>query len=128
MDQHIGERFAQALATKDATALLGLLEPDVDFRALTPNRFWEANSATEVVDEIILGTWFDPNDHIQPLEDMQTSPVPDRDPASNKLRGKNAAAVFLVEQQAYFAVEHDRINWLRILCSGYRAIATAESA
>jgi hypothetical protein len=128
MDQHIGERFAQALATKDAPALLGLLEPDVDFRALTPNRFWEANSASEVVDEIILGTWFDPDDHIQSLEDMQTGSVADRDRVSYQLRVQNGDRVFLVEQQAYFAVEHDRINWLRILCSGYRAIDTAESA
>jgi hypothetical protein len=128
MDQHIGERFAQALATKDAPALLALLEPDVDFRALTPNRFWEANSASEVVDEIILGTWFDPNDHIESLEDMQTSSVADRDRVSYQLRVKNGDGMFLVEQQAYFAVEHDRINWLRILCSGYRAVDAAESA
>jgi hypothetical protein len=128
MDQHIGERFAQALATKDAPALLGLLEPDVDFRALTPNRFWEANSASEVVDEIMLGTWFDPTDHIQSLEDMQTSSVADRDRVSYQLRVKNGDRVFLVEQQAYFAVEHDRINWLRILCSGYRPIDAADSA
>ena len=31
---------------------LDVLAPDVDFRAMTPNRFWESRSAREVVEEI----------------------------------------------------------------------------
>ena len=33
-----------------------------------------------------------------------------------------AEGTFLVEQQAYFGVERDRIDWLRIMCSGYRRV------
>jgi hypothetical protein len=45
MHDRIGERFAHALATKDAQGLLAVLDPEVDFRGLTPGRFWEASSA-----------------------------------------------------------------------------------
>ena len=51
----IGERFVRAIAAKDRQGLLDLLAPHIDFRAMTPSRFWEASSAAEVVDEVILG-------------------------------------------------------------------------
>ena len=122
MDDGFGERFAQALASKDRPALLGLLGAEIDFRALTPKRFWEADSAEVLVDDIVLGTWFDANDHIEALEEVQTGSVADRDRVSYRLRIVNPDGVFLVEQQAYFGVDDDRINWLRIMCSGFRAI------
>ena len=34
MDVPIGERFARAIAAKDASALLGILASDIDFRAM----------------------------------------------------------------------------------------------
>ena len=43
MDNDIGQLFAEALAKKDAPGLLDVLDPDVDFRGLTPSRFWEAS-------------------------------------------------------------------------------------
>ena len=49
--------FAQALATKDSEALRAVLHPDVDFRGLTPNRFWEAHDRDAVLD-IVFGVWF----------------------------------------------------------------------
>lgn len=122
MDDGFGERFAQALARKDRPALLGLLDAAVDFRGLTPQRFWEADSAEVLVDEIVLGTWFDSGDQIEALEEVQTGSVADRDRVSYRLRVVNADGAFLVEQQAYYGVDGDRISWLRIMCSGFRAI------
>jgi hypothetical protein len=126
MHDGIGERFAQALAKKDQQELLDVLDPEVDFRGLTPGRFWEATSATAVVDDIILGAWFEADDHIDSLEDVQLGSVADRDRVSYLLRVSNPDGVHLVEQQAYFGVENGRINWLRILCSGYRPIGDTE--
>jgi hypothetical protein len=123
MDNGFGERLAQALARKDRPGLLGLLDAEIDFRGLTPNRFWEAGSAETLVDDIILGAWFEADDHIEALEDVQLGSVADRDRVSYRLRIVNPDGVFLVEQQAYFGVNDDRINWLRIMCSGFRAIA-----
>ena len=126
MHDGIGQRFAQALAKKDTQGLLDVLDPEVDFRALTPGRFWEATSAKAVVDEVILGAWFEADDHIDSLEDVQLGSVADRDRVAYLLRVSNRDGIHLVEQQAYFDVENGRINWLRILCSGYRAIADTE--
>ena len=50
-----------------------MLAPDVDFRALTPNRTWEASDADAVV-EIILGSWLEPKDEVEELLDVQHRP------------------------------------------------------
>lgn len=111
------------MATKDAPALLELLHPEVDFRAMTPGRVWEANVASAVVDDIILSKWFDTTDVIESIEGIETDTVADRSRVGYRFRVNNADGAFLVEQQAYFDVEGDRISWVRILCSGYRAIS-----
>jgi hypothetical protein len=118
----IGERFAQALAAKDRAALRDVLDPAIDFKALTPRKFWEASSADALVDEVILGAWFEPKDHIDSLDEVRTSSVADRDHVSYRLHLTNPDGSFLVEQQAYFSVEGERIVYLRILCSGYRPL------
>ena len=118
----MGPRFARALAAKDTTGLRQVLAPDVDFRGLTPGRAWEASSADELVDEIMLGAWFDEKDEVQELEDVQVGAVVDRQRVSYRLRVANPDGVFLVEQQAYFDVEGDRITWLRVICSGFRPV------
>jgi hypothetical protein len=122
MPTEIGERFAEALAKKDVPTLLDVLDPEIDFRGLTPGRFWEASSATALVDDIILGAWFEADDHIDALEHVELGSVADRDRVAYLLRISTPDGTFVVEQQAYFGVENGRINWLRILCSGYRPI------
>lgn len=116
----LGTRFARALAAKDAGALHDVLAPGVDFRALTPNRFWEATSAAEVVDSVLLGAWFEPTDHIDSLESVTCDSVADRERVTYLLRVTNCDGPFLVEQVAYYAAEADRIGWLRVMCSGFR--------
>ncbi len=32
----------------------------MDFRALTPGRVWDASTPDAVIDEVILGSWFEP--------------------------------------------------------------------
>ena len=120
MPSSVGERFARALATKDRDALLDLLDAQVDFRGLTPGRPWEADSATALVDEVLLGAWFEDSDRIEALEEVQVGSVADRERFSYRLRVENAEGAFVVEQQAYADVDDDRISWLRIMCSGFR--------
>jgi hypothetical protein len=115
-----GEAFARAIAAKDGDALKKLLSPDLDFKALTPGRFWEADSVEVIVDEVILGSWFDPSDEIEALESVETSKVAERDRVAYRLRIRNPDGVFLVEQQAYYDTDGERIRWLRILCAGYQ--------
>ncbi len=120
METLLGEQFAAAIARKDAPALLALLDPQVDFRALTPGRFWETSSARELVDDVIFGRWFEPTDHIESIESIESGIVGDRHRVAYQLRVVNDDGPFLVEQQAYFEVAGDRITMLRIMCSGFR--------
>jgi hypothetical protein len=123
----VGERFARAIAAKDAPALLDVLAPDVDFRAMTPGRFWEANSAKEIVDDVIFGRWFDSSDRIDALESVESGTVADRERVVYRFRVTNADGAFLVEQSAYYEVIDDRISWLRVMCAGYRPVPASSS-
>lgn len=118
----IGERFARALAAKDHAALRGLLADPVDFQALTPRRHWQATAPGDVVDEVILGTWFGAGDDIEALESLSSDRLPGREHVSYLLRVRNAAGEHLVEQQAYYNTEGERISWMRVLCSGYQRL------
>jgi hypothetical protein len=122
MGTDLGESFARAIAAKDAPALLELLSPEVDFRAMTPGRFWEASSAAEVVNDVILGHWFEASDRIDGIDAIESDDVVDRHRVGYRFRVTNADGTFVVEQQAYFGVEHDRIDWLRVMCSGYQPV------
>lgn len=112
--------FAVALASKDAAGLSALFSPDVSFRGLTPGRSWSADSAGEVVADIILGTWFGPDDTIEGLDEVQTGHVEDTQRVSYRLRVRTPEGSYTVEQQAYYRVSDGQIKWMRSLCSGYR--------
>jgi hypothetical protein len=115
----VGERFARAIAAKDAPALLGMLAAQVDFRAMTPGRFWEADSAVELVNDVIFGHWFKPADRIEAIEAIEHDVVVDRERVGYRFRVTNEGGTFIVEQQAYLSVQDDEVAWLRIMCAGY---------
>jgi len=115
-----GERFAQALAAKDSAGLCALLADPVDFQALTPGRHWQADTGSQVVGEIILGTWFGPGDHILELVSVTTGRVAEREHVTYRVRVRRAGSDYLVEQQAYYDTDGERIAWMRVLCAGYQ--------
>jgi hypothetical protein len=115
-----GERFVRALAAKDDAELLAVLDPSVDFMGLTPGRSWEATSARELVDDVLLGPWFEPTDRIDELVRVELEEVVDRRRVGYRLRVTNADGPHVVDQQAYYAVDGERITWLRIMCAGFR--------
>ncbi|HEU4810821.1 MAG TPA: hypothetical protein VFT00_01650 [Nocardioides sp.] len=117
----IGEELARALAGKDAPAVRRLLADDVDFKALTPGRFWEAGSVDEVV-EVFFGSWFEPSDEIRALLDVRTGEVGDRQSVTYRLQVHNDDGGHEVEQQAYFSTVDGRVSFLRVLCSGYMPV------
>jgi hypothetical protein len=119
MTTNIGERFARALAEKDAGALKALLRADVDFRALTPGKFWESTDPAEIVDETLLGTWFDPTERITDVLAIETDSLGSRDRVAYRFHVSSPDGEFTVEQQAYYETEGDEISYLRIMCSGY---------
>lgn len=115
----VGRDFATALAAKDFERVVGLLAPGVDFRGLTPRRAWEASSAEQVKSEI-LSVWFDDSDHIDEVLAVETGTFADRQTVTYSFRGHNDDGPFVIEQQAYLTERDGRIEWIRVLCSGFR--------
>ncbi len=117
--QTIGAAYARAVAAKDYDQLRRLLAPEIDFRALTPNRTWEASDAETLIREIVQ-QWFDDEDEIKRLESVQTDAVGDRERVGYRFAVRNPEGDFLVEQQAYLTSRDGRIEWMRVVCSGFR--------
>jgi hypothetical protein len=117
-----GERFARALARQDKDGLCAVLAGTVDFRALTPRRHWQASTGRQAAEEIILGQWFGAGTSIEELCSVVTGQVADCFHVAYRMRVLDSGTEYLVEQQAYYRTDGPRINWMRILCSGYRPI------
>ncbi len=117
-----GRAYARAVAGKDRSGLLDLLADDVDFRALTPGRAWEAGTSAEVAD-VLFGSWFEPQDDIVGLISAEEGPaVEDTRQLTYRFAVRNPDGDFTVEQQAYFRTSRGRIGYLRVMCSGYREV------
>jgi hypothetical protein len=117
----LGERFVAALATRDTDALIGLLSPDVDFRGMTPGRFWEASAPDSVL--AILYQWFEPTDVVEEVVDVVNSSVVDRHCIDYRFRVRNPDGLHEVEQRAYYDGDGDgRIALMRVICSGFRPL------
>jgi hypothetical protein len=119
MAELIGGELARALAKKDAVGLKALLRSDVDFRAMTPGKIWEATDADVIVDETILGTWFGPERQITDVLAIDTDSVGSPDRVGYRFKGTRPEGDFIIEQQAYFETDGEKISWLRIMCSGF---------
>ena len=115
----LGAEFAHALAAKDTARLRALLHPEVDFRGMTPRRFWEAEDPDAVL-EVLLGSWFEDSDEIEALERVESDAFADRQRVGYRFAVTNPDGRFVVEQQAYLAERDGRIGWMRVVCSGYR--------
>lgn len=118
--EDLGRQFAAAFAARDATALRVLFSDDVSFRAQSPGLGWEADSAGELIDGILLGRWLEPSDVVDRVETVETAMIGARCRVGYRLRGVNPDGRFVVEQQAFFDVAGGRITWLRMLCSGFQ--------
>jgi hypothetical protein len=114
-----GERFAGAIAAQDLAGLRAVLAAEVDFAALTPARHWIATDRRQV-EEVILGKWFAPDRHVRQLCWVTTGQVGDCRHVSYRLHVDKDGAEHIVEQQAYYTTHNGKIDWIRVICSGYR--------
>ena len=120
-----GEAFARAIAAKDQAALRAVLADTIDFQALTPGRFFQAQSGTQAAVEIILGTWF-ARAQMDELCAVTAGQVAGREHVAYRVRLHAGGDEYLVEQQAYYETADDgRISWMRVLCSGYQPLLPA---
>lgn len=117
------EAFAGAVVARDFDRVRAMLDPQVDFRAMTPSRIWEADEPAGVVD--VLRTWLaDPDEDVTSLEAADPpATVEDTVRVGWRVAGADADGSYVFEQQAYVREAGDRIAWLRIMCSGKRRAA-----
>ena len=114
----LGERFARSLLAKDWTSVAELFDANIEFRALTPGKQWEAHAPDEVIDGI-LKRWFEPSDQIYAVLAITSDRVVDRGRVVYRARIRNPDGDFVCEQTAYYDTDGDRITRMRILCSGF---------
>jgi hypothetical protein len=120
MTDSLGSRFVDAVARRDVPRLLELLDPAVDFRGVTPGRFWEAVDPEGVVD-VVLSNWFGESDRVEAVVSLvEGEPVEDTSHVAYRFHVTNADGPHAVEQQVYYRERDGRIGFARVLCSGYR--------
>ena len=72
-----------------------------------------------MIDEI-LTTWFEDSDRVERLVVSEADAFADRQRVGYRLEGHNPDGPFVVEQQAYYTERDGRIDWMRVVCSGFR--------
>ena len=117
----LGADFARAFAGKDSARMRELLHPEVDFKGLTPSRSWEATGPDAVLD-ILFGSWLEDKDHVEALEEVEEDAVADRDRVGYRCSVTNPDGRFVFEQQAYLSSRDGQIDWMRVVCSGFRPV------
>ena len=116
----LGARLAGAIEVRDRTALRRLFAMPVQFRAVTPSRFWDAETPSDVAD-IVLGTWFGEGKQVTEVSLVEDDTVGDISKISYRMSVATESGPTVIEQVAYYAVQDDRITNLRLLCSGFRS-------
>jgi len=121
----VGGRFARGLAAKDSASIRDLLHPEIDLRGLTPNRSWEAVGPDAVL-ALLLRDWFEDSDEIEAVEHLETDAFSDCERVGYRFRVNRPGGRSLVEQQVYLTARDGRIDWMRIVCSGFRPLSSEE--
>jgi hypothetical protein len=117
--------MARAIVANDASALRALFSTPVVFRAVTPRRFWDADTSVGVAD-IVLGTWFGADKRVTDLTLLDVDRLGDVDKVSYRLGVVLDAGPSLVEQVAYYSEKDGQITHMRLVCSGFRRVPPGE--
>ena len=115
----LGARLAVAIADRDQAALRALFATPVVFRAVTPRRFWDADTPVGVAD-IVLGTWFDPTKQVTDVTVVEDDVVGDVSKISYRMTVSTHSGPSVIEQVAYYTEGRGQITHLRLVCSGFR--------
>lgn len=117
----LGARLAAAIVARDRSSLSSLCATPIEFRAVTPRRFWDAETPTEVAD-IVLDTWFDGSKQITDVSLVEHDTVGDVQKISYRMSVLTGAGPTVIEQVGYYTEQNGRITHLRLICSGFRPI------
>jgi hypothetical protein len=119
--------FVDAILARNLPRACSALHPDIDFRAMTPNRVWEANGPAGV--EKVLRAWFEhPERDVEHVDATEPAFVEDTVRVGWRVYGSDNDGPFIYEQQAYLREKDGRVVWLRVICSGPRPVGNVSSA
>jgi hypothetical protein len=111
--------LVDAIVARDFPRARNLLHPDIDFRAMTPNRVWEADGPAGV--EGVLRAWFEhPEREIVRVDPTRPASVEDTVRVGWRVHGTDASGPFVYEQQAFVREHGGQVVWMRVMCSGPR--------
>jgi hypothetical protein len=114
----VASALVDAIVTRDFASAVALLHPEIDFRAMTPNRVWEAEGPAGV--EAVLREWFeDPDEDVQGIEATEPISIEDTVRVGWLVRISDADGPHIFEQQAYVRERDAQIDWMRVMCSGW---------
>ena len=117
MSKDLGSQYVEAVSQGDFTRLHDLFSEDIVFLAATQEDFWHATGWPET--EKALHELYPPGEQVSEVVSVDHHDVPGRYRISYRLRGhKFEYGPFEYEQQAYYNTEGNKINRLRVLCSG----------
>jgi len=118
--------LVDAILARDFSRARGLLDPAIDFRAMTPKRVWEAEDPAGV--EEVLRAWFEhPERDVERVEPTEPASVEDTVRVGWRVYGGDANGPFVYEQQAFVREQDGRVVWLRVMCSGPRTAVRASA-
>ena len=117
----LGDQLASAIAARDRSALRALFTTPVRFTAVTPRRFWDAETPVEVED-IVFGHWFPDDVQVTDVRLLEGEPVQETAKLGYRLSVDTAAGPSVVEQTGYYQVTDGQISAVRLVCSGYHRV------
>lgn len=89
---------------------------------MTPKRTWEADDPGGV--ERVLRAWFEnPERDVERVEPTEPGAVEDTARIGWRVYGTDASGGFVFEQQAFIREDAGQVVWMRVMCSGPRAVA-----
>jgi hypothetical protein len=110
--------WVDAIVARDISRAVALLHPEIDFRAMTPNRVWEADGPVGV--ETVLREWFeDPDEQLHAVEATEPVSIETTVRVGWLARISDADGPHVFEQQAYVRERDGQIGWMRVICSGW---------
>jgi hypothetical protein len=116
--------LVDAIVERDFARAVALLHPEIDFRAMTPNRVWEADGPAGV--EAVLREWLDdPDEDVEGIEATEPISIEGTVRVGWLVRISDVDGPHIFEQQAYIRERDAQIDWMRVMCSGWIALTEA---
>lgn len=111
--------LVDAIVARDFAGARALLHPEIDFRAMTPNRVWNAEGPAGVED--VLRAWLDdPDEDVEQIAATEPAMIEGTARVGWLVSLTDAEGPKRFEQQAYVRERDGRIGWMRVMCSGPR--------